>query len=125
MKWELLRLAAEHIERDFRTFDIEVYGQRTACGTVACVAGHILWASDPQGFFDAIKGIGDDVEDRATALLAPDDRSQHEDILYYLFLAHPLDFDEINQKKRLVPSALRWMADNRSFDWRAAFEAVQ
>ena len=117
MNWDMLRLAADHIEKDLNTFEMDDFGHFDSCGTVGCVGGHIVWANDPDEFAKLI-GYGD-IEGRATQLLDTD-----EGISGSLFYGGPLQFQYINDNKDKVPAALRWMADNKVIDWVAASNAV-
>jgi len=117
INWELFRLAADHIEKDFESFDMRTFGYNTHCGTIACFAGHVVWANDPDEFLRLVQNEdGNGIEAKAKKLL----RTTNPDLFY----GGDLLFDQIRANKAKVPAALRWMADNRSTNWRAAAVSV-
>lgn len=128
MNWEMLRLAADHIEKDPSSFDMDHFGFAfgcgtvSCCGTVACLAGHIVWANDPDEFESLVNGGRSyRIEERACELLGIEiDPSD----FYDLFYGGDLSFDCFNHNKNKVPAAIRWMADTHTASWEAAAEAV-
>lgn len=122
MNWEMLRLAADHIENDPNAFDMEIFGFRRGCGAVGCVAGHIVWANDPHEFMGLIIDDEDGmnrIEPRAYELLGICDMKG-----YHLFYGGSFSLGVFNRNKAKVPDALRWMVDNQRIDWPAAAKAV-
>jgi hypothetical protein len=102
--WDLLRKVADRIERENR-FDMGTYGRKDGlCGTVACVAGHIVWMTEPGEFEKAIfRGFySRDIHSTATDKLNISD----------------------NEADELFAAALRWMSDNECLSWDKAGPAV-
>jgi hypothetical protein len=117
--WDLLRKVADRIERENR-FDMGTYGRKDGlCGTVACVAGHIVWMTEPGEFEKAIfRGFySRDIHSTATDKLNISDNEADE-------LFAPTGGVDINNHKNLVPAALRWMSDNECLSWDKAGPAV-
>lgn len=120
--WNLLRRVADHIKPD--NFDMQTYAEQTGCGTVACVAGHVMDVTHPDLFRDAVSqgkvnGVWPIL---AQKKLGINDNDRRE-----LFLASKsrLSMKQINNNSHLVPDALHWMADNERINWNEAFEAIK
>lgn len=120
--YNVLRRAADHIESHLESFDIRDWGNRTSCGTTACVAGHILWHHDPERFELVCTYSSSTISDEAALLLEPTDTQFN--VIDHFFYGGGLPFDIINDNRDKVPTALRWMADNESLSWIDAAEAV-
>jgi len=118
INWEMIRAAADHIEKELSAFDMSDFGSTRGCGTVGCVAGHMVWANDPEEFATLVGDarLQPRIETRAYQLLGVED--------YHLFYGGNLSFEYINENKTKVPAALRWMAANERIDWSAAAEVA-
>jgi hypothetical protein len=123
--WDLLRKVADRIERENR-FDMSTYGRKKddRCSTVACMAGHIVWMTEPERFEKEIT-LNIHSCDFNIHEIATEKMGISEDEADELFVpCGDIDINDINDNKNLVPAALRWMADNKCLDWNKAGPAV-
>jgi hypothetical protein len=122
MNTELIRRVADRIEQMPSTFDMTTFAEVNSCGTIACVAGHVVWMEDPVFFNEWTNGspLGtvETIGRRAQKLL---EISYHERDQF--FAPNGL-LEQINEHRNKVPAMLRWMADNDYLHWPSAANAV-
>lgn len=110
-----LERAADHIEANIKAFDMEDWARKTACGTVACFAGHIVWANNPEAFVKAVES-GDTYGIQYLAADMLGIMARHAKVFH--------SNDWVTDNRELVPAAIRWMAEHDILDWQVAGQAV-
>lgn len=130
VKWEILEQVADRIQADLDSFDM-MYYYTDICGTAACVGGHIVWMTDEEKFFELSKSgslfsKGERIETEALKILGVDSSTRpfSSQVVAMLFTGGDISMDFIEENKCDVPNVLRWMAKNKSLNWRDAFSVL-
>lgn len=92
----------------------------TSCGTVACVGGwaNVLEIRDTQTIFDPLW----DGSERATRFL---ELSEDEARDLFMGIGAPGNWHWMNDNRKLVPDALRYMAETGEIDWSEGFKYAE
>lgn len=104
------------------------------CGTTACLAGWIVYIESPERYEGFIRNSwyeGHGPLAHSISSLATDILRAPPNVAARLFIPNqigdPLDgvgINDVNDNRKLVPAALRWMVMTETYDWNAAAIAV-
>lgn len=137
MNWNKLKEVAEAIREERKRevnqiarFDMEDWlktrynyeGEITPCGTTACVAGYLALMHDRKRALKT-EGNGDRIKQMAYEALGVTDPDVQDDMTFTLFHGGPFKLHKLSEHPS-TPDMLTWMAENQSYSWHDAAEAL-